>query len=399
MAFSMVSSTDTARRSIFLYAPVRLLTFYKQTPSYLATKPPILYNYDMDHSLKRRSNAVLAINSIAHLCVDAVCACTLLGVLKDRAELALLIFLYNTLAFSTQCLVGLAADRVKRHPLFVSLAEASVAFGFLLPLPALLRVVFIGIGNSVFHVAAGAMTLEASENRAAPLGVFVAPGAIGVTLGTLYPFLGKYFALALILATCIEFALDRSFSATEIGVNADKSSLPFTRKGGVMLALFLTSAVAVRAIGGSAAAFPWKSTPLLSLLLTFFVFAGKASGGFFMDRLGARRASLISIPLAAVLTAFLSGFAVPSMIGQFALNLTMPITLYLMYRAMPDSPAFAFGLAASALWPGTAMGKLLTLTGPALWACVLISFLFGLFAILHSERRIELFDIKQNLSL
>ena len=39
--------------------------------------------------------------------------------------------------------------------------------------------------------------------------------------------------------------------------------------------------------------------------------------------------------------------------GQFLLNLTMPVTLWLLYLAMPDSPGFAFGLAASALWPGT----------------------------------------------
>jgi len=30
--------------------------------------------------------------------------------------------------------------------------------------------------------------------------------------------------------------------------------------------------------------------------------------------------------------------AAPSLAGQFALNLTMPITLWLLYRAMPDAP-------------------------------------------------------------
>ena len=352
----------------------------------------------MRNSFKNGSSPALIINSAAHLCVDAVCASTLLGSLADRADLALLILVYNTLAFSTQCLVGLAADRIRRHPLFVSLSEALIALGHLMPLPAPIKVLFIGVGNSVFHVAAGAMTLEESGNRAAPLGIFVAPGAIGVTLGTLFPFLGKYFALALILAACAGFMFKRPFFAPETGVK-DAENSPFsTKKSGVMIALLLTAAVAVRAIGGSAAAFPWKNTPALSLLLTFFVFAGKASGGFFMDKLGARCASLISIPLAAVLTAFLSGFAVPSLIGQFALNLTMPITLYLIYRAMPSSPGFAFGLAASALWPGTAMGKLFTLTGPALWVCVLISFLFGLFALLHSERRIKRLELKQETS-
>ena len=56
---------------------------------------------------------------------------------------------------------------------------------------------------------------------------------------------------------------------------------------------------------------------------------------------------------------------------------------------MPDAPGLAFGLAASALWPGMLAGQLLTLTGPALWACVLITFGFGLYAILYAERKMK----------
>ena len=65
----------------------------------------------------------------------------------------------------------------------------------------------------------------------------------------------------------------------------------------------------------------------------------------------------------------------------------MPVTLWLLYRAMPDFPGFAFGLAASALWPGTIAGRLMHLTGPLLWLCVIVSFVFGLGAILWSERK------------
>ena len=73
---------------------------------------------------------------------------------------------------------------------------------------------------------------------------------------------------------------------------------------------------------------------------------------------------------------------------SLARNLTMPVTLWLLYRAMPDSPGFAFGLAASALWPGMIAGKLINLTGPAQWCLVLVSFGFGLWAILRAVRTI-----------
>jgi len=89
---------------------------------------------------------------------------------------------------------------------------------------------------------------------------------------------------------------------------------------------------------------------------------------------------------AAILIVFFSEWMFPSLMGQFLLNLTMPVTLWLLYLAMPDSPGFAFGLAASALWPGTLVGRMMN--GQVLWLCVLISFSFGLIAILYSEKRI-----------
>ena len=55
----------------------------------------------------------------------------------------------------------------------------------------------------------------------------------------------------------------------------------------------------------------------------------------------------------------------------------MPVTLWLLYRRMPDSPGFAFGLAASALWLGTIAGTLLQQATIPVWPFVLGSFAFG----------------------
>jgi hypothetical protein len=64
----------------------------------------------------------------------------------------------------------------------------------------------------------------------------------------------------------------------------------------------------------------------------------------------------------------------------------MPVTLWLLYRAMPDAPGFAFGLAASALWPGSLAGRLIRLSGSAQWAYIAACFLFGLLAILYCDQ-------------
>ena len=334
---------------------------------------------------------LLLIDSAAHLLVDALCAAVMLGPVRASEAFALLVLLYNTLAFSTQCLVGLAADRLRRDACAACAAMLLVVLGFALPLPAVFRVCLVGVGNSVFHVAGGAMTLRSSGGKAGSLGVFVAPGAVGLTLGTLWPQLGVLFAVLLTAAAAAVIPAARREHAEQAAPERPE------RGADVPLAavLLLTAAVAVRAVGGNAVRFPWKTSAGLTLLLTAFVFAGKTAGGFVCDRLGPGRAAWLSLPAAAVLIAFCAEWAAPSLLGQFALNLTMPVTLWLLYCAMPDAPGFAFGLAASALWPGTIAGRLMTLTGPALWLCVLGSILFGLYAVLFAAKTIHWGQMKR----
>ena len=323
----------------------------------------------------------LFLNSIAHFLVDALCVTTLFSAGESGERLMIGVILYNTLAFSTQCLVGLWIDRLRlcKTPELASLA--CVILGFALPIPFYLRIALVGLGNSVFHVAAGTVTLRSSCGKAWQLGVFVAPGAFGVTLGTVFPKFGWLLAgLMLLCAAAI------ALTQTQDDVLVQQSSSD--RRFPVMPLILLTLAVAVRAIGGVAVSVPWKHTALHAFLLTAFVFAGKTAGGFVCDRIGAKRAAWLSIPLSAVCIAFFPQIMPLSLLGQLLLNLSMPVTLWLMYRLTPEAPGFAFGLAASALWPGTIAGQLIALSGPYLWLLVFSTFLFGLFAILYSSRRI-----------
>ena len=142
---------------------------------------------------------MLIVCAAAHLLTDAVCAASLFGQMHDRGDFYLIVILYNTLAFSTQAIVGLLADRKPDiQPYCGSGAMALVALGFFLPVPAILKTVMIGLGNSVFHVACGQLVLIKSRGRAADLGTFVAPGAIRLSLGTLFPEFGVYYAAGLL---------------------------------------------------------------------------------------------------------------------------------------------------------------------------------------------------------
>lgn len=321
----------------------------------------------------------LFLNSIAHFLVDALCVTTLFSAGAEGERLLTAVLLYNTLAFSTQCIVGLLMDRLGRCRAATALALALVILGFALPVPFFVRIALVGLGNSLFHVAAGMVTLRQSGGKAWQLGVFVAPGAFGVTLGTLFPRFGWVLAAAMLLCGIL-IAVRKETLVAPL-----QKAPPQAGKFPLAPVLLLTCAVAVRALGGSAVRFPWKATAFHGFLMTFFVFAGKTAGGFVCDRLGERRCAWLSLPLAAVCIAFFSAGMPLSLLGQMLLNLTMPVTLWLLYRLLPDAPGFSFGLAASALWPGTVAGYFISLTGPWLWAFVIVTFCFGILAILYAS--------------
>ncbi len=322
----------------------------------------------------------LFLNSIAHFLVDALCITILFSADVEGETLMLGVLLYNTLAFSLQCVAGLLIDRIGRCRALEALSFALVILGFALPLLFYLRVALAGLGNCLFHVAAGTVTLQQSGGKAWKLGVFVAPGAFGVTLGTLYPRFGLILAAAMLL--CAVALLIRKENSIPEAAYRQYGSAHFP----LAAVLLLTCAVAVRALGGVAVSFPWKQTAVHAFLMTLFVFAGKVAGGFVCDRVGARRSAWFSIPLAAICIAFFSESMPLSLMGQLLLNLTMPVTLWLLYRLMPDAPAFSFGLAASALWPGTIAGQMTVLSGRYLWILVILTFCFGIFAILYASR-------------
>ena len=323
---------------------------------------------------------VLLVNSIAHLLVDGVCAAALFGRMGNDPNLSMMVMLYTTLAFSTQGLVGILGDRLKTHVQADSIAMLAVAIGFLLPLPPLLRTVIIGVGNSIFHVAGGTMTLEDSNGKAGKLGIFVAPGAIGLSVGTLWPNTRTAMAIVLIISSIVLLLVSKDRTV------AHRNVVESTSHPRIAVIILLTLSVAVRAIGGTTVRFTWNTTSGMAILLVLFVFAGKSAGGFVCDRFGVCATAMMSLIPAAILIVFCPQWLLPSLVGQFLLNLTMPVTLWLLYLAMPDSPGFAFGLAASALWPGTLVGRMMN--GQALWLYVLISFSFGLISILYSEKRI-----------
>ena len=333
----------------------------------------------------------LILLSLSHLLVDGICAATLLAD-KSVRNLGVAILLYNTLAFSTQCLTGMLPDRFGRGRQLVLLSALMLGLGAQQFLPLMVRAAVLGLGNSLFHVSGGYLTLKSSQTLG-PLGIFVAPGAVGLFLGGAWPALRvPMAALFLILAGVLVLIGKEEMTADrpKEGIGPARAAKDrVLSKPPLLLVAFLLLAIAARAIGGSAITFPWKEGLLPEIFLVAAVFLGKSMGGLLADRFGIRPIAFLSVGLAAVLLALGGQWMAPSLLGQWALNLSMPLTLYLLYRLYPDYPGFAFGLAASALWPGVIMGNMIEPRG--IWAGILAAaaFLPGLAAILITERRVH----------
>ncbi len=302
-------------------------------------------------------SANLFVYGAAHLLVDAVCIGVLFSVVSSpiysSTFATYLIITYNLLAFGLQVFVGFLADILKasRVPAALGIAITALSTVFIVPVPAA-AVVIAGIGNALFHVGGGVVSLGLTPRRAAAPGIFVAPGALGLMVGTLLGKSGHFvawpFLIGLTFMVVLIFVVPRTSS---YGERAHPS--PRLGPGAEYVIYLVLFVIAVRSLAGFALVFPWKSDVGLLVLLTMSVVLGKGLGGLLADRFGwtitAVGSLVASIPLLSL------GGSVPAlgMLGVFLFNITMPVTLTMVSNMLPGRPGTSFGLTCAALVLGT----------------------------------------------
>ena len=290
----------------------------------------------------------------------------------------LLILVYDLLAFAPQFAIGLVTDRLRApRPVLQAGLVLTAVGAALLPLGAVPAMLTVAVGNALFHVGAGVFALSVDPQRAAPAGVFVAPGALGLGLGIWLGHTESFVAwpFVLALAACLvvsalaaspelpytpraargpaaspEAAAARE--ATGVARKTDTATDAPLAMGWLVTGLLLAS-IAVRAFVGMGGSHALPKGALVALGLPLAAFGGKALGGFFADHVGWIRTGVGALVLSAPLIAF-GGASVPVVLaGLFFFQMTMPVTLAAAVRVTPRRPAFAFGLTTLALIAGT----------------------------------------------
>lgn len=326
--------------------------------------------------------------AFCHLSVDFACVSTVLcmvaPILGDAGPLtaAAAVVIYDMFAFALQLPIGAALDGCASGSRVALLSYILIALGIVGtrlpgPLAALAVVMLVAIGNALFHCAGGVDVLAISHGKAAPSGLFISTGALGVFFGTrassLFGDMLVGVLMALLLASALQTAglIPRPGSCEE----RCRPTVPKLPRAAAAAAALLALTVALRSYTGMIMAFPWKGGFALALVSICAVAAGKAAGGIIADTIGLERTSIISLGVSAPLFLLAQDHPAAGIIATLLFNFTMPITLISLAELLPRNRGLAFGIASFSLAIGafpTFMG-IRAAGGPSLCILSLVS--------------------------
>ena len=299
-------------------------------------------------------NLQTGIATAQHFLVDGICICCLyLLVLLpsiDDSRVVSVFVLYNVLAFLTQPLTGHITDRTRRRHSLLLASVALLALATLL-LAVLLAVetapmltvycvpALLGTGNSLFHVWGGKLVAETTANDIRAVGLFVSTGAMGLAVGGV---LTQHTAPPYRFDRWIEDRLARNIAL----------GLALLVVVGLMLVVMLRSMLGELFAKGVPDSSVWP----VFLTVGCVSMLGKMAGGWLARGMGMVSLLALVVLVSAVCYCFRPANNMSAMLlGLFAVNCTMPVTLYIAQAVMRGREGLAFGLMAAALIPGYLM--------------------------------------------
>jgi FSR family fosmidomycin resistance protein-like MFS transporter len=292
----------------------------------------------------------ISVYAITHGLIDATCASLLFAIfflnMLEFQSFVYLLILYNVLAFALQSPFGLLIDKIKIpvHSAVIGTLLVAVSTLFInLPFVA---VSIAGIGNALFHIGGGVISLNLIPKKATIPGIYVAPGALGLMIGTLIGKGGYFIAWPFISLLFLSAIFMWKIEKPKISYD---TNLRGNFKWFEMAILLLLLAIAVRGMVGLILVFPWKSNLYLLVILTIAVVLGKALGGILGDKYGWMNVSVLGLIASGAILSFFANIPYIAIVGVFFFNLTMPITLTAIANMMPGRAGFAFGLTTLAL--------------------------------------------------
>lgn len=319
--------------------------------------------------MKTRKYGFIVWGTICHFWIDFTCACFAFQEIVGNKDWYTLLFLYNFYAFALELPMGTLLDGIceKSNGSAKGYFWTGIA-GILLVILALATdislwpaVFLAGAGNAAFHVGTGSRVLREFPEKIWPSGLFVSTGALGIYLGKLFS--GDPYVKIISEAVLLVLLLSAAFGVTAGKNRGEKrrkaSFIDIQKRNAVVsekafdlvpvLCIFMT--VVLRSYQGMTNSFSWNQTVQTGLILTGATALGKLSGGIVADLAGVKKTVVFSLGGGGILLLCVSCIWLQTG-GSLLFNMTMPVTLVLLYRIFPKWPGTSFGLLTFALFIG-----------------------------------------------
>ncbi|HOP57440.1 MAG TPA: hypothetical protein PLM51_04665 [Bacillota bacterium] len=325
---------------------------------------------------------------LAHFVADGAAVATLYKITQDIYTTAIAVILYDILAFTVQPLLGIMTDFKKVASLFLVSGLLLIAFGsFISFIGIVAQAVFLGFGNALAHVGGFAIAKSASKDDMTSLGLFVAPGALGVGIGTLFPEVSVALAILSAIVALI-YALYYFFGKERIFVPVVSLKKPDVFRVDWVLLSVVLIVVLLRGFCGTIATGQYIVSGTSGQLAIYLaIFLGKAVGGFLADRIGIVRITMVGFFPSLIGLVFFRDVEILYVFSIFLFNFTMPLTLFMAIRALRGFPVFAFGMTAAILFLGTYVGDWLKNVFRAPWYLILALLAISVCGIVYSYQR------------
>ena len=264
----------------------------------------------------------------------------------DLMQTGLGLFVYNLLAFGGQYPVALWIEKYSNPKRFLTVSYILnvMAVGLFIWAPQL-SIVLAGVASAIYHVAGGSVC--ARDNKAVNIGLFAAPGVVGLIAGGYFAFLQiqiiGWLLVASIIFLIFLFLLNIKDKGILEKVNKDVQA-KFTLERHDLIMILLLTVISLRSVLWNIFQLIHENNYSWLLAIGLSAFAGKIIGGWLADKIGWRLYLFISLVTATPLITFFKDEIVLFCIGIGLLQSGIPATTSLLIQSVKGKTERAIGL-------------------------------------------------------
>lgn len=267
------------------------------------------------------------------------------SIVGNREQAFTSLIIYSAIAFAGQLPLGLWIDKSQnlKDPARISfiLLPATI---LLFPVYPFAAIILAGIVSACIHVAGACICFSDGEERISPLGIFTAPGVAGLAIGGFCMNMPQDFLWIFLFPFILTIYLILKKGIPVYSSIGRKNKTAVESHDIIMLMILLIMVLRsflFDLLNNYSNHFEY------GLLITgLSAFAGKLLSGLFADRIGWRRWLFITLPLAFIFLELGRENVYAFAFGVACMQSSVPVTLMLVYRSIPQFPATAsaFGL-------------------------------------------------------